>query len=61
MMLNKNQRQPSAPMVVAKDNLKMTETKSHSFQNKENKIMNNNLKQKMENKLLYCVVIKINE
>ena len=37
MMSNERQRQASAPVVVAKDNLKNTETKGFPLQNKTTK------------------------
>ena len=39
MMSNERPRQASTPLVVAKDNLKQTETKGYPLQNKKNKIM----------------------
>ena len=44
MMSNKRRRQASTPVVVAKDNLKQTETKDYTFQNKNNKIMSTYIK-----------------
>ena len=44
MMSNERRMQASTPVVVAKDNLKQTETKGYLLQNKKNKIMSTYLK-----------------
>ena len=44
MMSNERRKQASTPVVVAKDNLKQTETKDYTLQNKKNKIMSSYFK-----------------
>ena len=44
MMSNERQRQLSTPVMVAKDNLKQTETKGYPLQNKTKKNKKKNLK-----------------